>query len=557
MQGSLCLPRPAPLAAAISLALATGMSQAATFSVTNNADSGTGTLRQAILDANGAVGPHTIDLSGISGDTILLQSDLPAITEDVELQGSEVTIDGDGSHTCLSSSAASLTVAETTVTGCTGTDVGPYPEGGGIYAAGSLTLVDSTVSNNSAYLGGGVFTADTLTMSNSSVTDNTADIGGGVVVVFGGASIRDSTISGNRASTGPLGGAYIYADYGYLGDRVSVSGSTISGNTAATAGGGLVASVYNKYDISDPTRGLNISNSTISGNSAQQGAGLYLVNSGYDSAYYGAFAPQITGATITGNAASSGGGGGLVMFNYGASLDGYAATPAIGNSVIQGNTAATGSGDMESSAAVLGSVPTLADFFETAARSPERFRNWFEPRARKAGLSADEVTERHIADFFAGRMRNGRGSGDHRVTFDVDFSVVGVAPTTGTFFADTATSASLGSNPDLAPLADNGGPTLTHMPGPGSTAVDLVPNGSGGCGTSFGIDQRGLARPDRSGGACDAGSVERGSSDAPQFPESVPALGGWAGLVMALGMGLLGWLGLRKRPDDWEDGRPG
>jgi hypothetical protein len=41
--------------------------QAATFEVTNTADSGDGSLRQAILDANAAEGADDIDATGVSG----------------------------------------------------------------------------------------------------------------------------------------------------------------------------------------------------------------------------------------------------------------------------------------------------------------------------------------------------------------------------------------------------------------------------------------------------------------------------------------------------------
>jgi hypothetical protein len=54
----------------------------------------------------------------------------------------------------------------------------------------------------------------------------------------------------------------------------------------------------------------------------------------------------------------------------------------------------------------------------------------------------------------------------------------------------------------LGPLADNGGPTLTHLPMPGSPAVDAA--NSNLCPPA---DQRGVSRPQ--GTACDAGSVER------------------------------------------------
>lgn len=65
---------------------------AATFTVTNLNDSGAGSLRQAMIDANAAgAGPHTINFV-VSG-TILINSSLPAIAN------SGITIDGGGNIT--------------------------------------------------------------------------------------------------------------------------------------------------------------------------------------------------------------------------------------------------------------------------------------------------------------------------------------------------------------------------------------------------------------------------------------------------------------------------
>lgn len=57
----------------------------------------------------------------------------------------------------------------------------------------------------------------------------------------------------------------------------------------------------------------------------------------------------------------------------------------------------------------------------------------------------------------------------------------------------------------LAPLADNGGPTPTHLPGAGSIVI-----GAGLDASCTQLDQRGLVRDD---GGCDAGSVEVGAID--------------------------------------------
>ena len=63
--------------------------EAATFTVTTTADSGAGSLRQAILDANAAAGPDTIDfnIAGAGVKTITPTSALPTITEAVTIDG--------------------------------------------------------------------------------------------------------------------------------------------------------------------------------------------------------------------------------------------------------------------------------------------------------------------------------------------------------------------------------------------------------------------------------------------------------------------------------------
>ena len=77
--------------------------------------------------------------------------------------------------------------------------------------------------------------------------------------------------------------------------------------------------------------------------------------------------------------------------------------------------------------------------------------------------------------------------------------------------AGSATNATL----NLGALADNGGPTQTHLPGPASDAIGAIPNGttisnngtSWTCNQTF-TDQRGESRPINSGGDCTAGAVE-------------------------------------------------
>ena len=61
-------------------------------------------------------------------------------------------------------------------------------------------------------------------------------------------------------------------------------------------------------------------------------------------------------------------------------------------------------------------------------------------------------------------------------------------------------------DPLLAPLGNYGGPTQTFALLPGSPAIDIIPPGTNGCGTTINIDQRGVVRPQ--GNACDIGAFE-------------------------------------------------
>ena len=70
-------------------ALFAGSARAATFVVSNTGDSGAGSLRQAILDANGAAGTDTITFAIVGGglQTIAPLTNLPNITEAVIIDG--------------------------------------------------------------------------------------------------------------------------------------------------------------------------------------------------------------------------------------------------------------------------------------------------------------------------------------------------------------------------------------------------------------------------------------------------------------------------------------
>jgi hypothetical protein len=122
-------------------------------------------------------------------------------------------------------------------------------DGGGIDNSGTLTLNDSTVTQNAALAGGGILNSGTLMLNDSTVSDNSGR-GGGGILNWGTVTLKHSTVSGNGAQVG--GGV---SNAGTL----TLTGSTISGNGADTGGG-----IY-EYSSSPVT----LKDSKVSGNTPE------------------------------------------------------------------------------------------------------------------------------------------------------------------------------------------------------------------------------------------------------------------------------------------------
>jgi hypothetical protein len=154
----------AALAASVLMAVVVLASPAwaATYTVTNNADSGAGSLRQAIIDADTTTGvADTINFKLGSAATITLTSaQLPTITD-----GAGLTINGGSANITISGanqyrvftvgSGAKLTLSNLTVAdGAAESDPANDGGGAGINNFGTLEVSNSTLSGNSggAYL---------------------------------------------------------------------------------------------------------------------------------------------------------------------------------------------------------------------------------------------------------------------------------------------------------------------------------------------------------------------------------------------------------------------
>jgi hypothetical protein len=126
-----------------------------TFTVTSLNDSGMGSLRQAILDANSNPGDDTINIT-VTG-TIPLDSALPDLSTNMTINGpgarlltvSRNTTDRIRIFTITSGATVNISGLRVSE-GYTadGTDNPPAVSGGGIYNSGTLTLTGVNVANN-------------------------------------------------------------------------------------------------------------------------------------------------------------------------------------------------------------------------------------------------------------------------------------------------------------------------------------------------------------------------------------------------------------------------
>ena len=223
--------------------------RAANYVVLNSNDSGPGSLRQAITNANNNAGPDTITfsaatdgnpivLSGAAGEDGNASGDLDIL--DI-LDGGDLTIQGNGS-------------ANTIIDGGDIDRVFHVCPGGG--CTNTITITGVYIRNGTATNGGGIaIEAGTTTISDSLIHGNTATNNGGGIYNNGGTTTVSSSFIGGIKYVGPPNtagnsGGGIFNESGTM----TIDGSTVRSNTATTNGGGI----FNKST-------LNIQNGSIIG----------------------------------------------------------------------------------------------------------------------------------------------------------------------------------------------------------------------------------------------------------------------------------------------------
>lgn len=275
--------------------------QAATYTATNTTNSGAGSLRQAVADANATTADDQIAFSIMAGDPGCDANGVCTIT----LTSGEISI-------ASSAVGGALTILNSS---------GP----GKLVISGNMSSRVLAVNLNSNFIldgvtitrgnnGGFSNSNGNATIQNSIFTQNTGTYA--IVSINTGTNtlnVINCSIVGNAG--GINGNNQVTA-----GGRLNIIRSTISGNTGTDGGG-----VRFDGDVA------NIVNSTISGNSSPNGGGLYAIRGSFN----------ITNTTITNNNAtgplSPSGGGGVSIFMSGV-------FPR--NTIIAGNISAAGTPDI-------------------------------------------------------------------------------------------------------------------------------------------------------------------------------------------------------------------
>lgn len=513
----------------------------AIITVTTNADSGAGSLRQAIASA--ASGDTIQFSSTLANKTITLTSGQLNINKNLTIDGSGATglkISGNNASRIFevlnNSNYQGVNVSFKNLILTNGKLSGTDPNneataGAAIKTASYTTLQveNCQINNNVAAFGGGIFTGwrsnttvinstftgndgtsarsergggaiatkseGSLTVQGSQFTNNKGINGGAINSLLGQLIVKDSIFTGNDTTAGAVGngtagyGGAIYTDGASaytndsIGGNISITNSRFDGNKGAGQGGGLFLFAYPPDKITlDRVQVLN--NQVIKdGRGDALGGGLRIGNAEF----------SITNSTFANNLALSQGGGLWV---------GETSPGSIVNSTFSNNAADDGVGNGLGGAVtfVNGSNPvniTNSTFAENRAgfQGGAFWGGGLNVRLTNTiavdNTAANGGNPWNIKHHTGAQFTDGGGNFQWPPKNPNDPSDVNI--TNNVRLAD----------PFLGALQDNGGGILTRALLEGSPAVN------GGVNSGLTTDGRGAARSD---GQIDSGAVEFGSN---------------------------------------------
>ena len=247
--------------------------------------------------------------------------------------------------------------------------------------------------------------------------------------------------------------------------------------TATAVGGGTGGGVFNAGG------NVNVTNGTLSNNSAS-GTGGGIANSSGGTL-------DLSSSTVTANNSRDGGGGGI--WNNG--------SLTLTNSTISGNTVGTDGGGIFTTAgtATVNNSTIAYNRTDSAGTDAGTGGGIFHDDTGSVTLNSTIVADNFVGTGTTGSDVNGTVSGTYNLV-GVDTGLTGLTNGVDNNIVGTAANP---IDPDLQPLADNGGPTLTQAILPGSPALNAGDNP-----LSLTTDQRGGAFVRSFGSQTDIGAYE-------------------------------------------------
>ena len=219
-----------------------------TFLVVSLSDSGLGSLRQAVLDANAQPGADVIRFAPAARDgAIALTGGQLSLTDDLTINGPgarRLAVSGnDAGRVFQIGSVVAVSIDGLTVTH--GRAVG---QGGGIFNAGTLTLSNAILSDNQVVglpgaslsavvdaFGGGIFNTGALTVRDSSFVHNQSIGADGTPSSIGSSALGGAIMSNGTASAP----ATATVSYSTFLDNQAIGGAAGAGASRAGVGGAI------------------------------------------------------------------------------------------------------------------------------------------------------------------------------------------------------------------------------------------------------------------------------------------------------------------------------
>ncbi len=332
--------------------------------------------------------------------------------------------------------------------------------------AGDTITFDAGLAGETLLLESELLITETLTLDGSALAAHVKISGNAAVRVFNIAADADVAMTHLDIINGfAKGASYPISGGGIRNSGVlTLTACTLSGNRATDYGGGIHSN-----------GALALIDTILDNNSSEFGGGIFNSASGKAS---------INSSAIMNNRATIWNGGGV--YNNGGAI-------TITASTISGNSAAAEGGGIYNTFG--GPVTLIASTVASnTAQTGGGLINW----------ETLVLSNSLIGNNAAANSPDCEGT-----LISQDYNLI--ENTTSCTPTHATAHNIIGLDPQLGPLADNGGATPTHALLKNSPALNHIPNGVNDCGGALPQDQRGFPRPYPTGGACDIGAYERES----------------------------------------------